>query len=215
MDCEEILRQLSLLQSREGSLRLFGASSHRYDLNPVLSDAEVRKFEEKHQVELPSDYREFLLRCGNGGAGPYYGLFLLGLFDGSGSGLVPWHEGDGFAGVLREPFPHRAAWNLPSEQSEPPDEFPDESAEERWHRDLDELYWAPHLTSGAFPICHQGCAYRNLLVVSGPERGHIWLDGRASGEGIAPVEDHGGERVTFSAWYGAWLDAALDGKDFV
>lgn len=61
MDCEAVRRKLSLLRTREDPLRLFGASSHRYDLNPVQSHADLQTFEEKHRVRLPSDYRDFLL----------------------------------------------------------------------------------------------------------------------------------------------------------
>jgi SMI1 / KNR4 family (SUKH-1) len=34
---------------------------------PPLSDPEVRAFEERHGIELPKAYREFLLKVGNGG----------------------------------------------------------------------------------------------------------------------------------------------------
>lgn len=215
MDCEEVLRKLSALQTREISARVFGASSHRYKLNNVASPAAVTAFEDEHQVRLPSDYRDFLLRCGNGGAGPYYGLFPLGLFDGAGKKLEPWREGDGFAGVPGLPFPHGETWNLPDARFRVPEYLPGLDSEERWYAELDKEYWAPDLANGAFPISHQGCAYRKLLVVTGPERGHIWLDGRAGDEGISPVRDHDGNRVSFSRWYTSWLDAALEGRDFV
>jgi hypothetical protein len=213
MDSEEILRKLSVLQARDISLSVFGASSHRYRLNEVASPAAIAAFEDEHQVRLPTDYREFLARCGNGGAGPYYGLFPLGLFDGAGNGLEPWHEGDGFAGFLSLPFPHREPWNLPGARFKLPEDLLGD-AEDKWYEELDKEYWAPGLTNGAFPICHQGCAYRNLLIVSGPERGHIWVDGRASDEGIVPVTDHDGKRISFSTWYTSWLEAALEGRDF-
>ena len=209
MRCEEILGKLSLLRSRAPSLQVFGASSHRYELNEVASAEAVAAFEHEHEVMLPADYRDFLLYCGNGGAGPYYGVFPLGLFDGAGGSLVPWREGDGVAGILSRPFPHSDAWNLPDVRFEMPDEPSGEDAEDAWHEALDKEYWAPELTNGAFPVCHQGCAYRNLLVVSGPERGHIWLDGRASDQGIVPVMGRDGGRVAFSTWYSSWLDAAL------
>jgi hypothetical protein len=213
VDSSEILRKLSVLRSRDAFLRLFGASSHQYELNQAASADAIAAFEHEHEVELPSDYRDFLLHCGNGGAGPYYGLFPLGMFDGAGRGLEPWSEGDGFAGILSRPFPHHEAWNLPDARFKMPEDLA-EDAEDKWYETLDNEYWAPELTHGAFPICHQGCAYRNLLVVSGPERGHIWLDGRASDQGIVPVSDRGGSRVSFSTWYTGWLDAALDGREF-
>ena len=212
MDYEEIARKLSLLRRRDASLRLFGAQSHRYELRPRASPAAVEGFEREHRIELPTDYRDFLLRCGNGGAGPYYGVFPLGFFDGAGDGLQEWYEGDGFAGVLSRSFPHRESWNLPLSRLALPDDLPGSDDEDRWHEERDREYWAPALVDGAFPICHQGCAYRNLLVVSGPERGHIWVDARAGDAGIAPEPDGNGKRRSFSSWYTSWLDAALEGR---
>jgi len=58
---------------------------------------------------------------------------------------------------------------------------------------------------GALPICHEGCAYFVLLVVTGPDRGRMWIDGRASDGGIAPISDQTGRAVTFAQWYGDWL----------
>ena len=37
----------------------------------------MRRFEEKHNLLLPEEYKFFLTQIGNGGAGPYYGLYSL------------------------------------------------------------------------------------------------------------------------------------------
>jgi hypothetical protein len=189
-------------------LNAFGANAHEYKLNPPIALKELEGFESEHRIKLPEDFREFLLTVGNGGAGPYYGLFPLGFFDGSGHALESWKAGDGFAGRLNEKFPHAGAWNFAEEEFEPP-EFTNDDDEELWHNNQDCRYWAPHLVDGSFPICHQGCAYRNLLVVSGPERGNIWLDARAGDGGITPVSAHSNQRVTFLEWYCSWLQSAL------
>ncbi len=194
---------------------VFGAAAHRYELSPTLSEARLRAFEAEHGVRLPADYRAYLASVGNGGAGPYYGVFPLGLFDGAGSGLTPWTPGDGFAGTLSTAFPHTEHWNLPDSAFAVPERFIDEAAEDAWYRQQEEVYWAPELVDGAFPICHEGCAYRNLLVVApGPEYGNIWIDGRASDGGIAPVLGADGQRLSFGEWYEDWLEAAAEGQDF-
>jgi hypothetical protein len=66
--------------------------------------------------------------------------------------------------------------------------YPDRISNEQYERDLDAFekhYWKP--IDGAFPICHLGRAMRVWLVVSGPERGHVWLDDRASDKGLSPA----------------------------
>jgi hypothetical protein len=44
-------------------------------MNPCLKEAEISAFEKRYHIELPQDYRLFLMEVGNGGKGPpYYGL---------------------------------------------------------------------------------------------------------------------------------------------
>ena len=209
IDDARILMQLKALRRGDPSFKLFGANEHRYQLNPVLSESEIRQFEASHSVALPKEYRTFLLKCGNGGAGPYYGVFPLGFFDGAGGPLESWTEGDGFAGVLSRSFPHNNAWNLPVERFTPPDIFRCAEEEDIWHQTLDADKWKPSLVDGAFPIAHQGCAIRNYLVVSGDERGNVWVDDRANDNGIYPETMNSSSRVTFLEWYLSWLDEAL------
>jgi hypothetical protein len=74
---DQLEDKLSLLRLRDPGLQLFGAATHRYKLNACLSREELQKFEVAAGVTLPDDYRDFLLRFGNGGAGPDYGLLSL------------------------------------------------------------------------------------------------------------------------------------------
>ncbi|MDH3523809.1 MAG: SMI1/KNR4 family protein [Acidobacteriota bacterium] len=210
MDYERVVSVVNSVRQVDVNCTLFGAAAHRYRFEPPIADDRLAAFEEQHGIALPEEYRGFLLRCGNGGAGPYYGLFPLGLFEGAGRGLEPWREGDGFAGVLRSPFPHAIPWNLPDAAFAPQVANMTDDQVHEWHQQHDAKYWAPELTAGSFPICHQGCAYRDLLVVTGSSRGQIWLDGRASDQGIAPELTKDGAIHTFSTWYAEWLDEACD-----
>jgi hypothetical protein len=185
---------------------IFGAQGHRFTLNATLVEADVRAFERQHAITLPTDYRQFLIELGDGGAGPYYGIFPLGLFDGAGAALEPWGD---FVGSLAQPFAFREAWNDLTG-------FPDDALaardEAEYERRLDafeQRYWSPSKMHGAFPICHMGCALRILPVLSGDEAGHVWYDGRADYTGLAPVLTHSGEHASFGAWYMQWLDEAL------
>jgi len=59
-------------------------------------------------MKLPADYREFLLDVGNGGAGPFHGVFRPGEWDGAGDG-DPWDAS--IIGDPSKPLPHRGPWN--------------------------------------------------------------------------------------------------------
>jgi hypothetical protein len=62
-------------------------------------------------------------------------------------------------------------------------------------------------TTGTLTLCHEGCGYLHLLVVTGRARGQMWLDGTVSDGGYVPLE------VDFLDWYEQWLDNALAGGD--
>lgn len=98
LSVNEKLRRLSRVKAR-----IFGADGHGFMLNPPLPEIEISRFEAQHKIHLSA--------LGNGGAGPYYGVFRLGKWDGSGWALEDWHEGGGLIGILSKPFPFRKAWN--------------------------------------------------------------------------------------------------------
>lgn len=91
----------------------------------------------------------------------------------------------------------------------PPDDFESDEAEDARNEALDAAYDAPSLLDGAFWICHHGCALRTVLVVTGPERGHVWFDGRADSTGIVPHVDAGSRHLSFGDWYVDSLERAL------
>jgi SMI1/KNR4 family protein SUKH-1 len=207
----QIREALRALRESPRPLEVFGSQEHEFQTHPPLSEAFIRKFEEAHRIVLPAEYRGFLLEVGNGGAGPGYGLFKFGEMDENNS-YGPWHEGDGFVGVLSEPFPHTSPWNDLSEEPEQ-DEERDSDEDPEWeerYASWEEGYWDPANANGAIPICHLGCAYRQWLVVTGPEAGNIWCDDRTDNAGLYPLEEGGLPRVTFLQWYRSWLDEALE-----
>ncbi|MBW3596433.1 MAG: SMI1/KNR4 family protein [Planctomycetes bacterium] len=46
-------------------------------MNERLTESQAAAFEKKYAITMPEDYRQFLTQIGNGGAGPYYGMFKL------------------------------------------------------------------------------------------------------------------------------------------
>ena len=74
---EELREWLKRAKEADQDLQQFGAEVHQYKWKEKASLEEVEAFERKIQAKLPEEYRKFLLQAGNGGAGPYYGLFSL------------------------------------------------------------------------------------------------------------------------------------------
>lgn len=216
-DKTAILEILAAVKKKDRHRRLFGAGFHQYDLNPPLPAGEVEAFETKHKITLPADYKYFITEVGNGGAGPFYGVFPLGEW-GFNKVLHKFDEGDGGAArKLSEPFAHTEAWNLPeSFWAQEPDPPPGTSAEdeermqEAWDELVENEYFDPQITNGSLPICHRGCGLVQCLVVHGPQKGFVWNDDRADRGGLSPVRDANGRRMTFADWYLAWLQSARD-----
>ncbi len=209
---EEIAMRLERLAERDKKCRIFGSSTHRYKLNPPLSPKAIGRIEKSHGMTLPEAYRRFLLEIGNGGAGPFYGLFKLGTHDDEFDHCT-WKQG-GLIGDLSKPFPHSKAWDLPKSfwknapnfaENVAPEEEQDRVYDE-WMAKLEEHYWHGKFINGAIPICHEGCAYRLWLVLKGREAGHIWQDRRAGEAGISPLKNKGYPRLSFTRWYLNWLE---------
>jgi len=196
MNSKEILSKLEELRSIDTNYKIFGSEFHKYKLNPVLPEKAILKFETNYKIKLPLDYRSFLMEIGNGGAGPYYGVFPLGEYD---EGV--WKENDGFVGVLSEFFPYTSDWN---EEPNFPNEndYEDEEKFEKDYLAVQEEYWKS--LNGAIPICHQGCANRNWLIISGQETGKIWIDKLADFAGLKKTD------LTFGQWYLKWLNDSLE-----
>lgn len=228
MNTTRIREKLEQLRNRDAGRSVFGADYHRYRLHPPLREADVVEAETQHSVRFPDEYRRFLLEIGAGGAGPFYGLFTLEKVEGKWKWL-----GDGGEMVeeLAQPFPHTKAWNLddhpiwneaPDEDDEKFDAESFDDAYDEWQDRFDEIYWKAEWTPGAICLCHLGCATRHWLVVTGPERGNMWLDDTANQDGVRPLKKHEGdpdrwleasdepqERFTFAEWYEGWLDSSL------
>lgn len=199
----------ALRKLRSAGTKVFGADSHQFLLNDPLAESVVLTFERKHRIQLPGDYRSFLTTIGNGGAGPYYGVFPLGYMDGVGSAIQPWSEQDGFIGVLSEPYPLLAEWN--DLAGMPPVALLDGDpvAYDRLYDQFERRYWNSSIVNGAIPICHQGCALRIWLVITGEKAGQLWHDQRSDYKGVAPLHLQDGSVATFSSWYRDWLEDAL------
>ncbi|GAA3761697.1 hypothetical protein GCM10022205_56850 [Spinactinospora alkalitolerans] len=196
------------LRTAPGAHRVFGASvgrfGHRFTLRPPLTEAELLETEEALGVRLPEEYRGFLLEVAAAGAGPDYGVLPL---------TRPKEGGAASAEHLRRPFrpvhvqelttAHQAGKPLRRTYADPDEYVRDYHA---WDERDDELFDA--LDEGSLRVSEHGCGYFTLLAVTGPERGTMWADVRATDEGAVPFRRPGKERMTFAEWYLRWLARA-------
>ena len=72
-----IHERLQQLASLDPTFQAFGAAEHQYQLNPCLTIQDISAIESQYGIQLPEDYVWFLSQVGNGGAGPFYGLYAL------------------------------------------------------------------------------------------------------------------------------------------
>ncbi|GAA1929330.1 hypothetical protein GCM10009837_63740 [Streptomyces durmitorensis] len=206
----------------------FGTYGHGFELSPVLTEEQVRAAERRLGFGFPAEYRSFLLEVGAGGAGPDYGLFPIKPVEPMASAEPPASAETAAPAAptapAEPPFRPERTQELDAHESAEPQRaaYADTpEAEARFLRDYrawdarhDELLDA--LTEGTLCVGEQGCAYYTLLVVTGPERGTMWEDVRAVGEGVLPIrrageqpgDREGGSRVTFAQWYLNWLTHA-------
>ncbi|WP_168204035.1 SMI1/KNR4 family protein [Aliikangiella coralliicola] len=211
---EELKLKLDELKKEDERCNAFGASSHGYELNIPLSETEFKAIEAKYGCIFPDEYREFITTVGNGGAGPFYGVFPIEMEDDN-HDMCSWTDGT-LVGNLSKPFPYSSNWNLPDSfwENEPDCDNCESDEEEdalweTWEEQLNEKYWAENVMSGAIPICHAGCARRIWMVVSGPMKGTIWSDLRADYAGIELLKDDDGRNLSFKGWYLSWLNKSL------
>ena len=183
---ERVATKLVAAARRPGAPAMFGASAHRFELGPPLSDGEVTAFEDERGVSLPEDYRAFITTIGNGGpgrwggAGPYYGLH-------------PLH--DWAISLWGGPGPNTLATPFPADPGRVFSDWPSEVAP----GDDDEP------CCGTLALSDQGCGYLSILVVSGPARG------RVTDRGDTPAGPTFTNDPDFLSWYERWLDAVLAG----
>ena len=140
--------------------------------SPTLSAEQLQAFERKHGITLPEDYRLFLQRVGNGVLGDnIYALFPLGQLPD-----VDWP-----LGKLSRPFPLSEAVNYEEEG------YPEDEGEE------------PSTKDGLLYVCHVGAGIFWVLIVTGSERGNMWIENEF---GYFPSMP----RVRFLDWCHQWIN---------
>ena len=199
-----IQQKLAQAKAADKDLQVFGASSHKYHLNPPVSEAEVLAFEEKYGVQLPECYRAFMLTVGDAKAkksdfiaGPYYGLYAFGTsLD---SLLYEKIETYLKAPCNLSPDMTQEEWETLSDPLLPSEEEEEED---------DDKYFAERakVFGGLLPLGSQGCTYEHALVLNGK------YAGRVVNVDLDLAQPKFAFETNFLDWYERYLDEVISGQ---
>ena len=208
---QRIQQKLAQAKAADKDLEVFGASSHKYHLNPPVSEAEVLAFEEKYGVRLPECYRAFMLTIGDAKAkkldfiaGPYYGLYAFGtqvddlLYEGSEIYLK--------APCALSPDMTQEEWESLSDPLLTDEEEEDE--EEGYVIEVEDNYFAERakVFGGLLPLGSQGCTYEHALVLNGK------YAGRVVNVDLDLAQPKFAFETNFLDWYERYLDEVISGQ---
>lgn len=179
---QELLEQA---RTKDVNMDVFGAGTHQYKLEKPVSEMKIRAFEQQYGIDLPEEYRNFLMLVGNGGAGPYYGIYGLR--------------------ALKEQLQKERGYLSKADPVIYPgmsDEEWDSTADPEGRGESEELF--PY--GGILPIGSQGCTLMTGLVLKGPYCGQVvYYDEDLCGKPFF-VREKG-----FLAWYERWLREVILG----
>ena len=208
---QRIQQKLAQAKAADKDLEVFGASSHKYHLNPPISEAEVLAFEEKYGVQLPECYRAFVQTIGDVNAqkletmaGPYYGLYAFGtqvddlLYEGSEIYLK--------APCALSPDMTQEEWESLSDPLLTDEEEEDE--EEGYVIEVEDKYFAERakVFGGLLPLGSQGCTYYHALVLNGK------YAGRVVNVDLDLAQPKFAFETNFLDWYERYLDEVISGQ---
>lgn len=169
--------------------KIFGASTHKYQLRPTLTLAEVKAFEAKHQITLLEEHVFFLTQVGNGGAGPYYGLTTLEKLIGMDEHATAVREE-----ALIDQMLSKEQWKRMMDETEEDDDLFDQAME--------------RIYGSVLNIGTQGCSYDNLLMLNGSEKGKIvYIDWNLYSDYPPYLTD-----MPFLDWYENYFEEIIQGN---
>ena len=205
---DRIEKLLEKAREIDSGFELFGAKAHQYRLGPPVPEEFVRDVEEKCGFTLPEDYRRFITRVGDGGAGPDYGIAPFGEFWKKGyfqEDQFAEHHRRGWRRSLVRPFSIRPLlWEErdscmcdPEVHEMHPEHF------FVWARPENE-WETPRSTDGFFCLGDKGCGWGYGIVLNGEKRGQLF------------TTDHEGgfawEAYSFDEFYRGYLERLADTK---
>lgn len=199
---EEVIKILNQARGIDSGYELFGASAHRYGLNPPIRASFVRQVEERYQFALPEDYFRFITEVGDGGAGPDYGLKPFVDFLKKGENPRAQRFWEEYRRSLANAF-------LPRPMR--PDEVEDYAiaVREVYEKNRDRYYVCEPNddnrlcdTNGFYVLGTHGCQWDFGLIITGEKRGQVFDTDNEGAFGFAAG--------SFEEFYQRWLDRIAD-----
>lgn len=193
---EQIVRikeKLFLAQKADKNLKVFGAAKHKYMLNRPATLKEIENFEIKYSVSLPECYKSFLKNIGNGGAGPFYGIYSVGV----GVDELMSCKNTGYLSrdcIISPEMPDSYWLSLSKKLDEN-----EHVSNADYEKALSEVF------GGILFIGNQGCTYYHGIVLNGKHRGKVVNLDSDSQKPQFTYEDN------FLDWYERWLDEVISG----
>ncbi|MEH2136940.1 SMI1/KNR4 family protein [Nostoc sp.] len=211
----QLKKKLTQLAILDATFEVFGSESHQYQLKPCLSNKEIQVFESRYNITLPSEYKNFLLEIGNGGAGPGYGLSGLSVIECEGIIIEKIYQEK--HEILSKPFPLIKEWNNLDLIVKNNTDFVINN----------DAYFDDKFIQGTLTMTNYGCGIYGMLVVTGEQSGQIWIDDRTNDNGIYPASlnfchafhdtdpddlhpnNDEEQPLSFYDWYEDWLNRSL------
>lgn len=232
---EVLLEKISKINSLDKDRTLFN-SDEPYISNQPISLNQIREIETLYEIELPEDYKVFLSLVGNGYFGV---LPLTKSSDGDDyskndlnnlKNEFPLNEEwnymkfDEF--VERYNTSNRFVLDILNLDDFRNKYFRSTKREIKFQQTIfgerkiieddyflstlyDQIYFSDKYVYGSLHLMDYGCGTNAMLVVSGKQKGKIWIDDRANRNGIYPELDDKGQGAEFYLWMDSWLDELL------
>ncbi|WP_342476427.1 SMI1/KNR4 family protein [Paenibacillus sp. FSL H7-0350] len=186
---ERIKTKLGQALRKDAEFAEFGSSSHQYRQEDKLTAGKLADWEAQYGIKLPEPFARFLTEIGNGGAGPYYGIYPL-------EQATSYTELPALQGrAALHPGMSAEEWNILTEPLTGERDISDEEYEEARNKAL----------GGMLCIGTQGCEYEMCLVLEGEHRGRVVYtsDFYPDRPFFFVYEDN------FLDWYERWLDEII------
>ena len=186
-----IQKKIALIKSKDSNFECFGADTHQYQMNAVLTESEVTAFEQQHNLRLPEDYCLFITTIGNGGAGPYYGMISQE------EAFLVSDDATDFAVSTEDVQNYLTRCEIAVNEGE---------------EDLIEKIALPFPLTGLLCLADYGDGNYLGLAIAGEQSGTMWFV-ETDFKTVIPKFTKAGTQQKFLDWYEEWLDIELCGSE--